>query len=235
MRNIKPIFSIFFNSSKAALLVIFIVTFLNILVQIGTYINVMRIDVISEHVISMVSYYIYFFFIGLLLAIPMINISAFPYILSHNTRRIDLFKSTVLYNTIVSVISAVMASLIYFVITTRYIVVPNYLGFGMIDPSTLTFFHLLIFNLAFFFMIINLISFFSIVAYSEGALIGIGTIFIALSLPAFFIKDIVFFFIWGGPYFKVSLLLLILTFIVLVLFKRFVFKTEVKRFGNFYK
>lgn len=154
--------------------------------------------------------------IGMLIAIPIIEITSIPYLLTLGSRRKDILSSATANNGIYTiVITAILSVLLGIYATSSKDLAAIYMGTFLTGWSSI--FQITIFNTFLFFMVTSIIYFIGTTFPRWGLMWGLGVLVLILSLPLWFLKEFYHFYIWGGSYF----LICIGMFLVSIIFFKF--------------
>lgn len=166
---------------------------------------------------------------GVLIAIPIMEITSIPYLLTLGSRRKDMVSSATANNFLhVVLITMILSLLIGIYAVTSKNLAAIYMGTIITGWNSILTIGL--FNLFLFLMITSVIFLIGTIFHRWGILWGLGVLFLTLSVPIFILKEFYHFFIWGGSYLAVCLGMLLLSILFFSLSRLTLAKAEVRHY-----
>jgi hypothetical protein len=167
---------------------------------------------------------------GTIIGIPIMCISAFPFLLNFNNRRKDILLSGIILNAILVFMLAVIILLLIYIANTIAQSLPiYYMGF-MIDELTLVSGLMLFgFNFILLFTVSNAIYFISTVFYRLGIMYGFSVLALCLSGLAIVGSTIYEVYVWSYQQFLIGLLMLIVSMLFIYGSWKMLSKADIKK------
>ncbi|KUO50861.1 MAG: hypothetical protein APF76_01390 [Desulfitibacter sp. BRH_c19] len=201
----KSHFWVYWKTQRILFLFFFTILFVNLTIQLGVSIFVNG----SIEFVSIISILppIVGFLLGMLIAIPAMGISSFPYLLTFGSRRKDIVYTATANNILYVIFLSIIFSFLIGITGIISKELPQvYMGtiitsWGSLVPIT-------VLNLFLLLMISSITFLISAVFYRWGVLWGLGFISLVISVPILLINEIYHFYIWGGSYTFINILMM---------------------------
>ncbi|OEF97506.1 hypothetical protein [Desulfuribacillus alkaliarsenatis] len=149
--------------------------------------------------------------IGSLIALPLVQIYSIPFLLSFNSRRKDIWFSSVVLNTVLAaVIAIIVLQLLLLSISESTNALPDfYMGIILADLQLVDKLLILLLSFCLFFAVISAVYFLCTIFFRFGIIYGLSSsiAFVAIVL-LLFVERLYVFFVWGGSHIGLSLILL---------------------------
>jgi len=211
--------------------ILFLIFFTILTVNLGLQTFIITIINGSPQIINMASILptLIGVLVGMLIAIPIIEVTAIPYLLTLGSRRKDILFTATANNGLYTIfITAFLSLLIGIYATGSESLSAIYMGTFLTDWNSIL--RISIFNLFLFFMVTNIFFFVGVSFQRWGLMWGLGLILLTLSLPVLLLNDFYQFYIWGGSYVLVCLKMIIVSIFFLALSKFILSKIEIRSY-----
>lgn len=167
--------------------------------------------------------------VGMLVAIPIMEVTSIPYLMTLGSRRKDILFTATANNGLYTIfITALLSALIGIYATTSNNLPAIYMGIFLTNWNSIL--QISLFNFFLFFMVTNIIFFIGAAFQRWGLMWGMGFILLILSFPVLLLNDFYQFYIWGGSYLLVFLKMIIVSIFFLVLSKFTLSKVEIRSY-----
>ncbi len=167
--------------------------------------------------------------IGMLVAIPIIQVTSIPYLLTLGSRRKDiLFSSTVNNALYTTGITAILSTLLGIYATTSNDLAAIYMGTFLTGWSSIL--PISLFNLFLFFLVTNIIFFIGATFQRWGLMWGLGSLLLILSFSVIFLKEFYHFYLWGESYLFAHLVIILISVFFVSLSTLTLSKIEVRSY-----
>lgn len=224
MLNYKNHLSVFWKTQKTLLLIFLTVLVVNIALQaflvtvISGSVQKVNISVIMPTLVGVL--------IGMLIAVPVIQVTSVPFLLTLGSTRKDIIIASTINNIIYIVfISGIFAALLGIQASISKNFAAIYMGYFLTGWDSVA--AVTVFNLFLLFMVVNAVFLIGLIFFRFQFMWGFGMLLLILSLPALLLKEFYYFFIWGGSYYAVCFGMFLIGILCLALSKLILSKSEV--------
>ncbi len=167
--------------------------------------------------------------VGMLVAIPIIEVTSIPYLLTLGSRRKDILLTVTVNNGLyTTAITAILSILLGIYATTSNDLAAIYMGTFLTGWNSIL--PISVFNFLLFFMVTNIVFFIGATFQRWGLMWGMGSLLLILSFPVIFLKEFYHFYIWGGSYFFVHLIMILISVFFVTLSRLILSKIEVRSY-----
>lgn len=225
MNKLQLQFKVYMKTFKLLLKIILAVYLINIV--FGGIIGVVYLH--NYNIYSSAPVLLLNFFLGLLVAIPVVNVKMMPFFMNFGMKRKKYYINMCAFNVLMCLAMSLLMTLVYF---TQDLLLPSstisfFMGFASIDHRYSTILLFVMVNFGIFNAIVSLISFVCAIFCTKGIVYGISSVLLALSIPMFFLRGIYDFFEWGGPALVIGAALIVFGAGTSLLAWRFVSRLEI--------
>lgn len=165
--------------------------------------------------------------VGMLVAIPIMEVTSIPYLLTLGSRRKDILLTATVNNALYTIlITALLSVLLGIYATTSNDLVAIYMGTFLTGWSSIL--PISVFNLLLFFMGTNIFFFIGTTFQRWGLMWGLVVLVLIPSVPILLLKDFYHFYIWGNSYLLVCFGMFLVSIFFMILSRLALSKVEVR-------